>query len=220
MPPTATLDDIKAYNERVEKNEIIPNDLPPCPRCNMESSFFKIHAYRERCFLIIVEMLIIAVACCLVRFRCPGCGKTMTYYPDFAIPHKHYTRQSITGYAGAYVENEAATYEQAAMARGGLPGYEEGDRTLSPSTIHRWVTALAGMAKTCRKALVFVLEKNPVSNLCRELARLDISGRKYRTLQRKTRLLDCRKLLSVEAVFVDAYNVSIFTKFGIRHGFT
>ena len=102
MPPTATLEDIKAYQEKVEKDKITPDNLPACPRCSVEPAFFKIHAYRERRFLIIVEMLIKAAYCSLVRFRCPGCGKTFTNYPDFAIPHKHYTRQNIMGFAANY----------------------------------------------------------------------------------------------------------------------
>jgi hypothetical protein len=84
MPPTATLEDIKAYQQKVEKDKITPHNLPPCPRCSVDSSFFKIHAYRERRFLIIIEMLIKAAHCSLVRFICPGCGKTFTFYPDFA----------------------------------------------------------------------------------------------------------------------------------------
>ena len=86
MPPTATLEDIKAHQKRVEKDKIIPDNLPPCSRCSVESEFFKIHAYRERRFLIIIEMLIKAAYCSLVRFKCPGCGKTFTHYPEFAIP--------------------------------------------------------------------------------------------------------------------------------------
>jgi len=94
MPPTATLEDIKAHQLKIEKGKIRPDNLPPCPRCSVESEFFKIHAYRERRFLIIIEMLIKAAYCSLLRFKCPGCGKTFTHYPDFAIPQKHYTRPS------------------------------------------------------------------------------------------------------------------------------
>jgi hypothetical protein len=61
MPPTATYEEIKAYQEQVEKNKITSHGLPPCPRCNLESLFFKTHAYRERRFLIIVEMFVKAV---------------------------------------------------------------------------------------------------------------------------------------------------------------
>ena len=39
MPPTATLEDIKAYQQKVEKDKITPHNLPPCPRCSVESSF-------------------------------------------------------------------------------------------------------------------------------------------------------------------------------------
>ena len=44
MPPTATLEDIKAHQQRVEKDKITPDNLPPCSRCSVESEFFKIHA--------------------------------------------------------------------------------------------------------------------------------------------------------------------------------
>ncbi len=106
MPPTATHEDIKAHQEKVEKDKIIPVNLPPCPRCKVESEFFKIHAYRERRFLIIVETLIKAVYCALVRFGCLGCGKTFTHYPEFAIPHKHYTQQSVTGFSARYTDSD------------------------------------------------------------------------------------------------------------------
>ena len=45
MPPTATLEDIKAYQQKVEKDKITAHSLPPCPRCRVDSIFFKIHAY-------------------------------------------------------------------------------------------------------------------------------------------------------------------------------
>lgn len=99
MPPTATIQDIKAYLNRCGKGEITAQDLPPCPRCDIEGHYFKNHSYRERRFLIIVDMVVQPIPCYLLRFRCPGCGKTFTFYPDFAIPYKHYTRQTITGFA-------------------------------------------------------------------------------------------------------------------------
>jgi len=58
MPPTATLEDTKTYQDKVEKDKITPHNLPPCPRCRVESQFFKIHAYRKRRFLNIIEMLV------------------------------------------------------------------------------------------------------------------------------------------------------------------
>lgn len=220
MPPTATLDDIKAYQDKVEKNQIRPHDLPPCPRCSVESCFFKIHAYRERRFLVIAKMLIQAVFCSLVQFRCPGCGKTITYYPDFAIPHKHYTRQSIMGFAAIYVENDNMTYEQAVMTEEGTPGYPQSDSTLAPSTLHRWITTLGGFIKSTQKALSLVLQENPASNVCRDLSHLSIPQRKYRKPARQETLLSCLRLVLIESFFQATFKRSIFIKLAIHCAFS
>ena len=115
MPPTATYEQIKAYQNQVEKNKITPDGIGLCPRCHLESISFKLHAYRERRFLVIVDLLVKAVFCTLVRFRCTGCDKTITNYPQFAIPHKHYTRQTIEGLSRSYVENDQMTYQDAVV---------------------------------------------------------------------------------------------------------
>ena len=220
MPPTATLADIKAHQRKVEKDKITPYNLPPCPRCRVESEFFKIHAYRERRFLIIIEMLIKAAYCSLVRFKCPGCGKTFTNYPDFAIAHKHYTQPSITGFSASYVESENMTYQKAVMVDSSVPGYPQNDATLAPSTIHRWITTLGRFTQTCRTALILLLQENPVSSICRDLARLIIPQRKYKTNQRKKQLFGCRQLLIIEAFFHTTFKTSIFTKLATRWAFS
>jgi len=224
MPPTATLEDIKAHQRKVEKDNFTPDNLPPCPRCSVESEFFKIHAYRERRFFIIIEMLIKAAYCSLVRFRCPGCGKTFTDYPDFAIPHKHYTRQSITGFSARYLESEKMTYQQAVMVDGSAPGYEQSHPTdasiLAPTTIHRWITTLGRFTQTCRTALILLLQETPVSSICRDLARLIIPQRKYKTNQRKKQLINCRQLVIIEAFFQATFKTSIFTKLATRCAFS
>jgi len=219
MPPTATLEDIKAYQRKVQKDKITPDNLPACPRCSVESEFFKIHAYRERRFLIIIEMLIKAAYCSLVRFKCPGCGKTFTNYPDFAIPHKHYTRPSIMGFSARYLNSEDITYRQTLMVDGSVPGYPQNDAALAPTTIHRWITTLGSFTQTCRTALILLLQENPVSSICRDLARIIIPQRKYKTKQRKKQLINCRQLMIVEAFFQATFKTSIFTKLAIRHAF-
>jgi len=196
MPPTATFEDIKAYQEKVEKDKIPPHNLPPCPRCSLDSSFFKVHAYRERRFLIIVEMWIKAAFCSLVRFRCPGCGKSFTFYPDFAIPHKHYTRQSLMGFAANYLESDDMTYRQAV------------------------ITTPGRLTNTCRRALLLLLEENPVSSICRDLARIMIPQRKFKTHHRKKQLIGCRQLQMIEAIFKATFNTSIFTKLATRCAFS
>ena len=224
MPPTATLEAIKAHQRKVEKDKITPDNLPSCPRCSVESQFFKIHAYRERRFLIIIEMLIKAAYCSLVRFRCPGCGKTFTDYPDFAIPHKHYTRLSITGFSASYVESENMTYQQAVMVDNSAPGYPESDSTdaptLAPTTIHRWITTLSSFTQTCRTALILLLQENPASSICRDLARLIIAQRKHKTNHRKKQLVGCRQLVISEDFFQATFNTSIFTKLATRCAFS
>jgi hypothetical protein len=219
MPPTATLEDIKAYQDQVEKDKITPHNLPPCPRCRVDSCFFKIHAYRERRFLIIIEMLIQAAYCSLVRFKCPGCDKTFTNYPDFAIPYKHYTRHSIMGFCDRYLSCEHITYRQAVMVNCSVPGYPQSDATLAPSTLHRWITTLSRLTQTCRTALILLLQENPLSSICRNLARIIIPLRKYRTHQRKKRLSNCQQLIILEVFFQATFKTSIFTKLAIRHAF-
>ena len=224
MPPTATLEDIKAHQQRVEKNKITPDNLPPCPRCSVESAFFKIHAYRERRFLIIIEMLIKAAYCSLVRFKCPGCNKTFTDYPDFAIPHKHYTRPSITGFSASYLESDDMTYQQAVMVDNSAPGYPQSDSTeaptLAPTTIHRWITTLGRFTQTCRTALSLLLQQNPALNICRDLARLTVAQRKCKSKQRKKQLIGCRQLIIIEAFFQATFKKSIFTKLATRCAFS
>ena len=219
MPPTATPEDIKAYQQKVEKDKITPHHLPPCPRCSVDSSFFKIHAYRERRFLIIIDMLIKVAYCSLVRFTCPGCGKTFTFYPDFAIPHKHYTQPTITVFCAGYVESDHTTYQQAVMADTSTPGYPQSDATLAPSTIHRWITTLGHFTHTCRNALILLLQQDPGLNICRDLARLRIARRKYKTNARKKQLINCRHLVIIEAFFQLTFKTSIFTNLAIRCAF-
>jgi hypothetical protein len=219
MPPTATLEDIKAHQERVEKDKITPDNLPPCPRCKVESELFKIHAYRERRFLIIVEMLIEAAYCSLVRFGCPGCGKTFTHYPEFAIPYKHYTQPSITGFSERYVELDEMTYQKSVMVDNSVPGYPQADATLAPSTVHRWITTIGQFPHTCRTALSLLLQEEPASSICRDLARLIVARRKYKTENRKRQLIGCRHLLIIERAFLSIFKKSIFTKLATRCAF-
>ncbi len=220
MPPTATLEDIKAHQKKIEKGEVMPDNLPQCPCCSVESGFFKIHAYRERCFLIIIQMFVQKVFCCLVRFRCPGCGKTFTHYPDFAIPHKHYTRPTITGFSARYADSDIMTYQQAALIDDSIPGYPKSDGTLAPSSIHRWITTLGRFTQTCRKALILLLQENPVLNICRDLAQMIIPKRKYRTNHRKKQLIGCRQLMIIKDFFQATFKTSIFTKLATRCGFS
>jgi hypothetical protein len=92
------------------------------------------------------------------------------------------------------------------------PGYLQSDSTLAPSTIHRWITTLGGFTQTCRTALSLLLEEDPVSSICRDLARIIVPKRKYKTQQRKKQLVGCRQVVMIEALFKATFKTSIFTK--------
>lgn len=208
MPLTATIEEIKAYQKKVEKNKITADNLPPCPRCNREPLFFKIHAYRERRFLIIVEMLVNAVYCTLVRFRCSDCGKTITNYPDFAIPCKHYTRQTILNFSRSYVEDDQTTYETSVMTDDGVPENSD-SQALSPSTIHRWISTLAHLIIAYQDAFTTSLKKKPYSRLCKNLAQLAVPKKKYKTHKRKRCLLWCRWFFKNESFLKNQFSPSL-----------
>jgi transposase-like protein len=194
MPLTATHEEIKAYQEKVEKGKITSDGLDPCPRCNLESEHFKIHAFRERRFLIIVKMLVEAIYSTLVRFKCARCGKTFALYPDFAVPHKHYTRQTVLVFSSAYIEDDQKTYKDAIMTVDGTPTCLETGRQLAPSTVHRWISTLAAIFTAYPKEEP--LEKKTSSRL----SKTQIPKKKYRTMTRRAVLLKCREFLGLSPV--------------------
>lgn len=196
MPLTATHEEIKAYQEKVEKGKITSGDLDPCSQCNLEPGHFKIHAFRERRFLIIVEMFVETVYSTLVRFKCTRCGKTFAFYPDFAVPYKHYTRQTVLKFSSTYVEDDQKTYKDAVMTIDGVPECSEKGRPLAPSTIHRWISTLAGIFTAYQEAKEKPLQEKASSRLCKT----QIPKKKYTTLTRKAVLLKCRDFLRLNPV--------------------
>jgi len=198
MPPTATYEQIKAYQQQVEKNKITPHGLGPCPRCHLESIFFKLHAYRERRFLVIVDMLVKAVFCTLVRFKCTDCGKTITSYPDFAIPHKHYSRQTIEGFSRAYVEDDQKTYQDAVIIDDAVAERAVSGRALAPSSIHRWIGTLAALIIANEDALKKSLQENSAAQLCRHPGPIQIPKKKCKTSNRRHCLLRCRWFFKIQ----------------------
>jgi hypothetical protein len=156
-------------------------------------------------------MLIKAAYCSLVRFGCPGCGKTFTHYPDFAIPHKHYTRQTVEGFSRAYVENDQKTYEDAVMTDDGVPEDAVSGRMLAPSSIHRWIGTLAEFIIAHQDALKKTLQEKPTVQPCRQSAPIQMPEKKYKTSNRRDCLLRCRWFFKIQAVF----KKSAFTEFAI-----
>jgi hypothetical protein len=221
LPQTATIDAIKAYKTELEKDKIIPDKLPNCVRCHLSSVFFKKHAYRERKFLVIVDMLIKSIFCALLRFRCPGCNKTFTYYPDFSIPHKQFTRPTIEGFSKKYVDDDDMTYLKSILCgKDGVPGYQGGEKTLSETTVHRWISTFGSYKKIPQKAQQLILQNNPMTTVHRDILQLLVPNRKYRTEKRGEILVNCRRLFHIGAIFKQSFEISIFTKLAINCSFS
>ncbi len=201
MPLSATMEDIKAYQVKVDKNEITPFNLPECPGCHSGAQTFKFHAYRERRFLIITRLVVEAVFCVLIRFRCPKCRKTFTNYPDFAMPYKHYTRQTIEHFSNAYVEDDQKTYESAVMTDNGAPEYLDNTKTLAPSSIHHWISALSNLFIIYQALTTSLHEKLFLFLSLGTFDPMAIPKRKYKTGQRKACLLLCRCFYMTEPFF-------------------
>jgi len=101
------------------------------------------------------------------------------------------------------------------MVDGSLPGYPDSEQTLAPSTIHRFITNLSRLTTSAQKALELVLQENPASAICRNIANLAVPRQKYKTKTRKGNLLQCLKFFDIEALFQHTFNTSIFTKLAI-----
>jgi hypothetical protein len=168
-------------------------------------------------------MIVTSVYCALIRFKCPGCRKSFTFYPDFALPRKHYTRQTIMGFAENYVAREQSSYQKAVAVEqeaGSWPEYPDGQRSLAPSTVHRWVTSLCRLKQTTRTALELIRQQEPATSACRVLARLDMPGAKYKSGTRRDQLLGCLRLVVVETFFKQLFGLSIFTGLARGCGFS
>ncbi len=219
---SATSEQIDEYTKRVIRNQVKCH-LPPCCRCNTESDEFKRHAARRRQFYVIHDDMVKVTIGLLIRWKCPGCNKTFTGYPDFAVPYKRYTVPTIKKYCSLYTENHQNSYREIIIKN--AIGYPDSDRQysdhqLNHTTIHRWITTFGNYSKIIRTAQDLCLQAEPESGICHELASLSIPKEKYRTEARKTILQRCRQLLKIEVKFWSIFNVSIFPHLATQCGFS
>jgi hypothetical protein len=187
--------------------------LPPCPRCHLLSDQFGRHELRKRQFHVIIDEVIHVEQGVVIRWKCPGCDKTFSQYPHFALPYKRYTLADIMAYAKRYTGDEEITYSR--LIKIWAAGYErkENDEAqLWPSTVHRWITTLGDFPRLIRKAQALIHQKDSSAGFTRTLAQLKALPRKFLTEARRKVLVGCLQLLFVEAIYRRIFAVSIFPK--------
>lgn len=196
--------------------------LQQCPKCcGHEPGIFRLHALRKRIFLVASVDLVYRIRSSLGRWKCLLCGQTFTFYPSFALPYKRYVTPTILARSKRYVQEDTMTY-RAGVTQEGRPGplyhaaadpEQIDDRSLAPSTLHRWISTLGQRTETLRSALDLIKQADPACGLFRRLPLLQPHPRKYRSQQRKKLLTCCRQLLETKAHYVRIFGVSLFPYF-------
>jgi transposase-like protein len=182
------------------------------------SEYFKRHEARQRQFYVVIDQFVQVVIGLLIRWKCPGCNKTFTDYPEFALPYKRYTLPMIKAYSHHYVDDDVMTY------RGlidNLPvEYPDSEKQTDHSTVHRWISTLGDYSAIVRRAHDLIDQKDPGSTVCRESANLSVGPSKYRSYSRKQLLIHCRRLFKLENVYRRLFDVSIFPNLATNCGFS
>lgn len=219
---SATKEQIERHSDQVRRNQIHCH-LPPCSDCKVNSDNFRLHDKRKRQFYVIIEQFLEVVIGLLARWKCSGCGKSFTEYPAFALPYKRYTLPTIKFFSQKYAATDEMSCRK--LTKETPVGYETKEeemveRQLDHSTIHRWIGTLGGFETIVRKAQDLILQAYPATTVCRDLLTLTVSERKYRSKQRKERLLGCRRLFTLDRVYELLFSVSIFPNLATQCAFT
>jgi len=104
-----------------------------CPHCQHEpgpAGAFKLHGFRRRQFLVVVQRYVHKVHSLLPRWRCPDCRRTFTEYPTFAVSHKRYTLTQIANRAFLYLTEARASY-RTCVRLANQPIFHGGERIAS-----------------------------------------------------------------------------------------
>ena len=193
----------RRHKDRIEQGS---SRLPAkqCAKC--DSRQFHRHQKRLRWFLLVVECIVRPIRCLLVRWRCVNCGTTFTHLPAECVPFKRYLRAEIERRAEAYVETDPLSYRQVVKERGAAVVYDdpiaaaeateaekeaEAARELAPSTVHRWIAAIAARREPWQPAVRLARQLQPGARL----SALVISATKYRGMARQHVLEACGLLL-------------------------
>ena len=210
------IEKIKAHEKEVQSREL-PDELEICPKCGGRSRSFKLHESRNRLFFVIVDFLVKKVWSVLGRWECPLCKCTSTYYPDYAIPHKRYTKNTILELSKKYVEEKDYTYESVVQNDMATIVYDSKNNSskyecrLRSTTLWWWLSYIGSMHLLINKAFSLIRQKDPLSKVFREIQ--PINPKKYRSNKRKNLLQRCIEFLNTEDEFRRLFSNSVFLHF-------
>ncbi len=215
------IDAIQRYTEAVRRREIQPA-CNRCPHCHEEPEEFRLHDRRERIFLVVVGRVVKRVFSLLSRWKCPRCKRPFTLYPPFALPRKRYLRESIFELAAGYLERDELSYRGAVEVEA-MPIFHDqrddgtiDERSLSHSTLYRWLAFFRSVGATLLEALRLIRAKSASSALFRRL--WPIAAAKYRSEERRTVLSTALRLLATEREYRSLFGRSIFPELATACG--
>lgn len=178
----------------------------PCRNCG--ATQWQCHQSRGRWFLIVLWAIVHPSFCALYRWRCGKCGKTCTHYPPLCLPYKLYLREQVEGRCGRYVREARTSYRavvreqgMAVVHAGAVAGPTATEREkeaeptvqLAPSSVYRWIDAMARMARRQSGVLKRAREAGV------RLGGWLIAPWKYRSAKRRGVLTQCRMWLEALA---------------------
>jgi hypothetical protein len=180
---------------------------------------FRWHGVRARVFLVVCSV-VERVASYVTRWKCPLCGRTFTWYPDFALPYKRYVLGFIQARCTGYVEDPACSYRSGVQEAGMPISYADVDSgtELQPSTLWRWESSLGSMPATACAALDLIKQKDPATGIFRALGTLYVVAHKYRSEGRRRVLMGCLELVCIDRVYAALFEVSVFPELAMGHG--
>jgi hypothetical protein len=204
---------IQHHTERVLRKEGQPQGN--CPHCQEHPDRFRLHDRRRRTFLVVIARAVYRALSLLSRWKCPLCRRTFTLYPPFALPWKRYVREFLFERGCNYLLRDELSYRRAIEVEG-MPVFYDGpgedgridERSLSHSTLHRWLSTIGALVETLRAALSLIRSKSATSDLFRRLFALAPS--KYRSEDRKQSLDRALRLFETEAEYRALFARSIF----------
>jgi hypothetical protein len=180
---------IDSHNQSVSSKTFV-QPTGPCPKCYSELAKFRVHEYRKRPLLYIVDVFVYHAIAVFIRWKCSVCNKTFIEYPPFALPNKQYISINIEQLCKKYIEDPLSTYRKIAPNI----GYQNDaptvidERQLSHSTLWRWIPCLEQMSQNLANLLNLTCKQLFDHPFFSNNIQYAIPARKYRTQNRKDTL--------------------------------